>query len=275
MSELLQRYADFRPTSFDPAGLARHRMGYDDDDCDRSSWLVCPTSQTRDSGTLAQSNYAQMLAALEECDPEGEHHEEHRFGHWACGWFEVIIVRPDSPAQKVAEDAASALADYPILNDEDHSERESEEQVRDWHSFAREDFIKEMLEAYPALVCERCEGNGWTSDERYRAPLEQARKLYRTIAHENGMANYGSSCDLAPVLARIDYFRALFMPDCEPCEGEGNHLASVDADALLSFAMREDFICEYYSDSGFYFACEGYKEWDAQSIREALKDYQS
>jgi len=50
--------------------------------------------------------------------------EVHRFGHWACGWFEIILVRPDTNAAKTAEEIEAALADYPILDECDHSERE-------------------------------------------------------------------------------------------------------------------------------------------------------
>jgi len=55
---------------------------------------------------------------------EGENVEVHNFGHWACGWFEIMIVRPGSPAEAIAEGIESRLSDYPILNEDDHTERE-------------------------------------------------------------------------------------------------------------------------------------------------------
>ena len=113
----LQTYGEFRPTQFDPRGL-----GLDD----RQGWLVVPVSRTRDSGPLEESNYACTMKALREVDPEGNDHEDHRFGHWGPGWFEVIIVRPESKAHRVAQDIAAALADYPVLDDTDLSQREEE-----------------------------------------------------------------------------------------------------------------------------------------------------
>ena len=50
--------------------------------------------------------------------------EIHRFGHWACGWFEIMIVRPGSQCAKQAQAIESALAGYPVLDEDDFSDRE-------------------------------------------------------------------------------------------------------------------------------------------------------
>lgn len=113
----MQLYKDYTPTPFDYKGAFLR---------DQRHWRVAPVCQTRDSGPLDQSNYAAALAAIEEVDPEGEHHEEHRFGHWGPGWFEIIIVRPCTPAAIVAKQLELALQDYPLLDEEDHSAREWE-----------------------------------------------------------------------------------------------------------------------------------------------------
>ncbi len=118
----MDTYAKFQPTGFDPAGLALD---------DQQDWLVVPVGRNRDSGCLDESNFA---SALESLGGESETVEVHRFGHWACGWFEIIIVKPDSDAAKEAESIESALADYPCLDDEDFSQRETEEADRVWAS---------------------------------------------------------------------------------------------------------------------------------------------
>lgn len=59
-------------------------------------------------------------------------YEVHRFGHWACGWLEIILVRPGTPCAQEAEECENALADYPVLNDSDHSELEHEEAQKTW-----------------------------------------------------------------------------------------------------------------------------------------------
>jgi len=121
-SELLEPYGDFRPTAFDCAGLALP---------DQQQWYKAPVSRTRDSGALDESNFETCLAA---CGGESDDCEVHRFGHWACGWFEIIIVRPGSDACLEAEKCAASLADYPVLDDDDWGAREMEEQALAWES---------------------------------------------------------------------------------------------------------------------------------------------
>jgi hypothetical protein len=106
------KYSEYRPTSFDLPGL-----GCDD----RQDWTVVCTSRTRDSDCLEESNF---VTALESLGGEGVDVEVHRFGHWGHGWLEIILVRPGSAAETEAESIACALADYPVLSDEDLSERE-------------------------------------------------------------------------------------------------------------------------------------------------------
>ena len=110
----MQRYKEFRPTGFDCKGLALD---------DRQEWFVLPCGRNRDSGCLDESNFA---CALKSLGGESDDVEVHRFGHWACGWFEIIIVRPESAAEKEARDIEAALADYVVLDESDFSEREYE-----------------------------------------------------------------------------------------------------------------------------------------------------
>src|SRR5262245_4928699 len=78
----LQKYADYRPTGFDRRGLNLP---------DQQQWLLAPCSRNRDSSLLEQSNFDVCLKAL---GGESETVEVHRFGHWGCGWFELILVAP-------------------------------------------------------------------------------------------------------------------------------------------------------------------------------------
>lgn len=114
----LQTYNSFAPTCFDnPRAFLP----------DRQNWLLAPSSQTRDSGALDRSNFNTMEKLLKDVDPNSQDHENHRFGHWGPGWFELLIIRPGSTCQQVAENAATALAEYPVLDEEDFSNREFEE----------------------------------------------------------------------------------------------------------------------------------------------------
>ena len=112
----MQQYKEFQPTCFDFRGIGLE---------DRQDWYVAPVSQTRDSEALELSNFAVVLKSLEEADT-GEDVEVHRFGHWGPGWFEIILVRPDTPAYKEAQDWEAALADYPVADDMHYSELECE-----------------------------------------------------------------------------------------------------------------------------------------------------
>lgn len=116
-------YSQYAPTHFDSQGLGLP---------DRQDWLVAPIHQNRDSDCLTQSNFAVGLDILDQTDPTGQDHELRRFGHWACGWFEIVLVRPDSECSKVAGELAQRLEDYPALNEHDWSEREAEAAHEVW-----------------------------------------------------------------------------------------------------------------------------------------------
>lgn len=111
----MQTYGSFRPTRFDIAGLGLH---------DKQDWLVLPVSRGRDSDHLAQSNYDVAIQSLERCD--FKEWEEHSFNHWACGWYEIIIVKPGTTAEGVGREIEEALEEHPALDENDYSEREWE-----------------------------------------------------------------------------------------------------------------------------------------------------
>lgn len=94
---------------------------------DMSEYLTGP-SHTRDSDHMAESNFQTALEMLGGED-EDAGVEVHRFGHWACGWFEQIMVRTDNKqaAQELYK-IYQALEDYPLLDDSDYSERQYEAQ---------------------------------------------------------------------------------------------------------------------------------------------------
>lgn len=116
----LQAYATFRPTAHDTAGL----------NCeDKQDWLVVPCNRNRDSDCLSESNFAAALARL---NGESETCEVCRFGHWACGWFEIILIHPSraSEGESIAED----LDGYPVLDENDFSEREEDAARETWEA---------------------------------------------------------------------------------------------------------------------------------------------
>lgn len=133
----MERYGDFQPTGFDSRSnfIAFDREGLDEIE----GWYIV-LGRNRDSDILSESNFD---AALKSLGGEGEDVQVHRFGHWACGWYELILVRPDSKAFEIAEEIESALADYPVLDDDDFSMREMEEADRIWRDCYS---VKERIE---------------------------------------------------------------------------------------------------------------------------------
>lgn len=92
--------------------------------------------RNRDSGLLDNSNFEVALNSL---GGESDNIQIHRFGHWACGWFELILINPKAEdIIKQCEDMLNALSDYPVLNDEDYYKREYEstlENIKDSAKF--------------------------------------------------------------------------------------------------------------------------------------------
>ena len=118
----MQKYSEFQPTCFDSKGYILE---------DQQDWYVVPVSRTRDSGPFEESNFAAATEML------GDEHENvmeiHRFGHWGPGWFEIIIVNPENKkVMEAAMEIESSLANYPLLDDMDYSQREWDEMVEVW-----------------------------------------------------------------------------------------------------------------------------------------------
>jgi len=132
----METYKDHKPT-----GLDRHINLPERDD-----WLIV-AFHTRESDNLEESNWqvfmdklspAEGLANLEQGSEEAPA-EVHRFGHWACGWYEVILVKPNSWQEAVAKDLWHSLEDYPLLNEEDYCQRCFDDAVDAWNDLSPEE----------------------------------------------------------------------------------------------------------------------------------------
>lgn len=137
----MQTYSEFRPTALDCRGLALDNQ---------QDWVVLPVGRNRDSNALDESNF---YTALEIMGGESETVEVHRFGHWACGWFEIIIAHPSLAAE--VEKMEDALADYPVLDDDDLSEREWEAACETWGFMSLRDRIDLCKRAWVSILAAR------------------------------------------------------------------------------------------------------------------------
>lgn len=101
--------------------------------------------QSRDSDCLEESNFAAMLKEL---GGESETVIVVRESHWAVGWIEWIAIHAtDDTALKIADDLKSKLDDYPILNEDDFSEREWNHAADFWDSLSPRDKVKMAMDA--------------------------------------------------------------------------------------------------------------------------------
>lgn len=110
---------------------------------DWSGWL-CGFSKNRDSDILTESNF---YVSLEELGGEKDGViEVRRVSHWACGWFEQIMIKADCLDKvKMYLKQREAVSDYPVLDDMDFSAREE---------MAREDDLKYYEDEFITNVCE-------------------------------------------------------------------------------------------------------------------------
>jgi len=93
---------------------------------DKPDWVIV-VSRSRDSEIIDESNFE---CALDRLGRESKDVAVERFGHWACGWFELLLVNPKAKRKvKIAYDIFEELKAYPVLDESDYSERQTEYQA--------------------------------------------------------------------------------------------------------------------------------------------------
>lgn len=96
---------------------------------EHEDWLVA--SATNESGdvydSVKRSNHRVMIAALNVIDPDGEAHTVETYGG-AFGRGEWLLVAPGSECEREVIAMLARIEGYPVLNDDDWTELESEDQ---------------------------------------------------------------------------------------------------------------------------------------------------
>lgn len=158
----MQTFREFSPTPFDAKNLNGEKLGISD-------FLTLPCSRSRDSGVLQESNFH---SAVEMLGGESETVQVHLFNHWACGWFEIILVDPrDEEKLKIANEIEESLEDYAILDESDYSEREHEAAIEDLANNARfylaegYEFIDDLPEGWEGSLLSALYDSGEEFDE--------------------------------------------------------------------------------------------------------------
>lgn len=91
------------------------------------STLYVVMTRNRDSDILTESNWN---AALKFLGGESDDCVIHRFRHWACGWWEALCVTSNLKDQ--GEMIEKRLYSYPVLDEDDFSNREWEAAQHTW-----------------------------------------------------------------------------------------------------------------------------------------------
>lgn len=136
----LRPYSEFQPTGFDHKGSFLP---------DQQHWLVLPMTVNRDSLALERANFDAARKRIPEA-------EVCRFGHWACGWFEIMIVDPAATATVAkAEALAEHFESYPVVDEELWSEYESEAAYALWENLSMRDRVEECRSARESIFAAR------------------------------------------------------------------------------------------------------------------------
>ncbi len=115
---------------YKPKNLERWRLPKDYAGASWPEYYSSGVGQSRDSDCGEASNFDAMLKLL---GGESDTVVVVRERHWAVGWVEwIAIYHLDSKALQVADEAAARLEDYPILDEDDYSQREYDECERVW-----------------------------------------------------------------------------------------------------------------------------------------------
>lgn len=117
---------------------------------ERGNWLVA-IHQTRDSDCLTRSNFRSLAKLLN--SPVEKLAESEKRGttkltelvaieeanHWACGWLQYLVIDPTATELiATAEKQLEQLDDYPVLDEGNFSELETEEANEVWKNCYRE-----------------------------------------------------------------------------------------------------------------------------------------
>lgn len=128
----MKTLSEFKPSTYDSTGVGPN---------DRQDWSVAPVNRNRDTEDCIEvSNWRSFINAM----PNEEDYEIHKFNHWACGWFEIILIRPGSECETVAAEIEKRLQDYAIIDESDWSEVEQESAQEQWESWQRSEVKQDL-----------------------------------------------------------------------------------------------------------------------------------
>ena len=188
------RFDKFQPTAFDSrSNYVNHSK------ISREHWYVLGFMHSRDTDMIHESNWQAIQDILKPDKTAGV--EIHRFNHWGCGWYELILIHPwNKKAIEQAEDIEYQLNNYPVLDENDLSEREMEDQDQAWQNRIEHEFREALNEALD-IDCDNVEESNLFF---YFRDLCDKSNTYIETDYQ-----YGSSIDIDSVVAAATLESAL------------------------------------------------------------------
>jgi hypothetical protein len=149
---------------------------------DLSVWGFAPIGKHRDSDLIDESNFDGVLAELRRVS--GKSVQVMHANHWACGWYDYIMVRVTATkTMNRLLELINQLADYPVLDEDDLSRREYECACNAYDAWARYDVSKLVeQEGIKALL---------NSDGDYDPSEEDEQKVRELVT--DAIMDYDSS----------------------------------------------------------------------------------
>jgi hypothetical protein len=157
---------------------------------DPDNWMIFYT-HNRESGLMEESNHHIISQALNRKDFADDVMEENH-SHWACGWVAGFAIRcldkegHATPAFREVVKLSTAIADYPLLDDSDYSQREydaalesiEQEGGRLVKEGAPEDWAKQVF----SYLWEKDQSSLENHDDRGACPSEESiRKALKVL----------------------------------------------------------------------------------------------
>jgi len=139
----MKKYSDWAPSSHDVRGMNMP---------EHQDWLVAPCGTNRDADCLTRANWEAQLEALE--GTAGEYIVA-GFNHWACGWFDIALVKPGTPAAEIADRLESKLADYPVLDENAYSNLQFQNAEEQWEHSSLEERVRLCQQARCSVFAAR------------------------------------------------------------------------------------------------------------------------
>ncbi len=123
----MKQYKDWAPSQHDIKGLNLPEW--------QEAFVIAMT--TRDSDRLEVHNWKFLCSEADRLGAEEEKdYGIFNFNHWACGWFDILLVRKESPAFARMQELIESLEDYPILDEDnfnwDDDEEDDEDDDDEW-----------------------------------------------------------------------------------------------------------------------------------------------